>query len=351
MVACGILREPAERLWGGADVGEADEGRRQVWQTSPVNGGSLSASTGLRAHRNRRTLVATRATRSRWATLIASGAVLVGCGVQQSDSVATSPDGRVTSTTAPSSTSAHTETPSATEAVITADSAGRCPDGTWKLESTGTCVFGQAPGDVTVPNVRLRIDCTDEQGEGAFFSDPAAAWSGTYSSCDGEVVGSDITTAEAKALARAYGDDGLGDTGALGTLWGLCAQSGGASYRDYGGTTSPEQAAELRGMLTLCPEHPDATAIAQLSETGERQAQLEASGRSFNDGIYLVGDEVKPGTYVTKDVEGCYWERQDSSGDTIDNGYYGAAKRVVVTIRSSDYAFSTEDCGQWEPAR
>ncbi|MBM0239972.1 hypothetical protein JNW88_27820 [Micromonospora sp. ATA32] len=84
---------------------------------------------------------------------------------------------------------------------------------------------------------------------------------------------------------------------------------------------------------------------------GQVDVDLAAQGRLFGSGTFRVGKEIKPGTYVTTDVDGCYWERQNSSGNTIDNYFTNGARRVQVTIRSSDYAFSSERCGEWRPAR
>ncbi|MFD0968121.1 hypothetical protein [Plantactinospora endophytica] len=83
---------------------------------------------------------------------------------------------------------------------------------------------------------------------------------------------------------------------------------------------------------------------------GQADAKLEAEGRIFADGTYLVRKEIKPGRYVTTDVEGCYWERQDRSGEIIDNNFTLSARRVQVTIKPSDYGFMSENCGQWRPA-
>ena len=69
-------------------------------------------------------------------------------------------------------------------------------------------------------------------------------------------------------------------------------------------------------------------------------------------GAHEVGDEwapdvAVPGTYVTFDVEGCYWERLDNTGSIIANNFIRAAPRVEVTINSSDFAFNSERCGRW----
>jgi hypothetical protein len=75
---------------------------------------------------------------------------------------------------------------------------------------------------------------------------------------------------------------------------------------------------------------------------------------TFTDGTFLVGSEIKAGTYRTSNPDGsCYWERlSGTSGDFEDiiaNG--NPDGQAVVTIRSSDEAFNSQMCGEWTPVR
>ena len=49
--------------------------------------------------------------------------------------------------------------------------------------------------------------------------------------------------------------------------------------------------------------------------------------------------------------DGCYWERlSGTSGDfdeIIANDFVSDPARLQVTIKPTDYAFHTEDCGNW----
>lgn len=58
-----------------------------------------------------------------------------------------------------------------------------------------------------------------------------------------------------------------------------------------------------------------------------------------------VGSDVSPGTYVTFDVNDCYWETLDDTGEINDNNFISSAPRVEVTIRESDFAFNSRGCG------
>ena len=66
------------------------------------------------------------------------------------------------------------------------------------------------------------------------------------------------------------------------------------------------------------------------------------------DGNYTVGQNVLPGKYRTLGpVDGCYWETLDAAGEINDNNFVNAAPQVIVTIRKSDFAFNSDDCGPW----
>lgn len=70
------------------------------------------------------------------------------------------------------------------------------------------------------------------------------------------------------------------------------------------------------------------------------------------DGEYLVGEDVKAGTYKTAgpaDEWGCYWERaKDASGEfdsIITNNNLGGQGRV--TLNSGEH-FKTNGCQEWK---
>lgn len=203
--------------------------------------------------------------------------------------------------------------------------------------------------------VKLQCETDSEWGDSPFTVHGgkdgrpgfAEVWAAKPSSC--EVVGSlDIVTAVEKQAYKIskYNDQDIS------TLYEMCAEVDPDDvYAEANFAASSEQIPEINAALTLCPTHPHAKKWRQAVQRGQADADLEAQGRLFGSGTYRVGKEIKAGTYVTRDVEGCYWERQDRAGNTIDNYFTNGARRVQVTIRSSDYAFHSENCGEWRPAR
>jgi len=71
-----------------------------------------------------------------------------------------------------------------------------------------------------------------------------------------------------------------------------------------------------------------------------------------DDGTWLVGSEVKPGTYRSQNFGDCYWARLSSTDGglnaIIDNG---VGPNQTVTIKRSDKAFETARCGVWKRIR
>jgi len=96
------------------------------------------------------------------------------------------------------------------------------------------------------------------------------------------------------------------------------------------------------------------TAVAAREKAvGTTEATI-AANTIPGDGTFLVGKDVKPGTYRTtgpKTGSSCYWQRSgDASGTNIianDN----IAGPTVVDIKSSDVAFKTSRCAAWTLAR
>ncbi len=87
----------------------------------------------------------------------------------------------------------------------------------------------------------------------------------------------------------------------------------------------------------------------------QREEDISATEREIaentfpGNGTYLVGEDIKPGTYRSSGSGDCYWARLSSTdgelGSIITNSFGSGAQ--VVTIRSGDVAFETSGCGEW----
>jgi hypothetical protein len=79
---------------------------------------------------------------------------------------------------------------------------------------------------------------------------------------------------------------------------------------------------------------------------------------TFEDGIWLVGKDIKPGRYQAKvpaDVFSCHWVRMKSTDaatldSMIEEKLVEPGATATVTIKSTDKVFKTELCGTWKPA-
>ncbi|MFI0929697.1 hypothetical protein ACH4TP_38100 [Streptomyces sp. NPDC021012] len=105
------------------------------------------------------------------------------------------------------------------------------------------------------------------------------------------------------------------------------------------------------GIPKLCPKW---TATLKQAVSGKYE-------RWFGNGTYVVSSKpakdgedetIPPGTYqAVGKMDGCYWERTTEGGEIIDNNFATSARRITVTIRSSDGQFTSERCEVWKPVR
>ncbi|MFH9958947.1 hypothetical protein ACH4OX_32690 [Streptomyces roseolus] len=105
----------------------------------------------------------------------------------------------------------------------------------------------------------------------------------------------------------------------------------------------------LLGIPKLCPEY---TSAVKAAVSGKYE-------RWFGDGTYVVtskkldGEQtIPPGTYRAEgSMKDCYWERTREDGEIIDNSFVTSARKITVTISSSDGQFTTERCATWKPVK
>lgn len=79
-------------------------------------------------------------------------------------------------------------------------------------------------------------------------------------------------------------------------------------------------------------------------------SRITDSTTSFEDGTYIVGTDIEPGTYRSSGGVGCYYARlsgfHGGLEDLITNG--NADAPVVVEIGATDAGFQSKRCGSWE---
>jgi hypothetical protein len=97
----------------------------------------------------------------------------------------------------------------------------------------------------------------------------------------------------------------------------------------------------------------ESAVAAREKAVGTQEATVAANTIPGN-GTFLVGKDVKPGTYRTtgpKTGGSCYWQRSgDASGTNIiaNDNLSGPG---VVDIRSGDVSFKSERCADWTLVR
>lgn len=80
-----------------------------------------------------------------------------------------------------------------------------------------------------------------------------------------------------------------------------------------------------------------------------RQQEETIAANTVTDGVWVVGTDIKPGTYRARNVPSdCYWAitRSGSNGDDIiNNGIPGGGNPTVTLSKGQD--FTTQRCGEW----
>jgi hypothetical protein len=91
------------------------------------------------------------------------------------------------------------------------------------------------------------------------------------------------------------------------------------------------------------------TSAPESSSTTEGSGSRERRG-NFEDGFWVVGEEVQPGRYISRPQTGaCSWGRfADIRGDNIIVSQDRRTHQVIVDILATDKAFSSDNCGVWE---
>ncbi len=79
-------------------------------------------------------------------------------------------------------------------------------------------------------------------------------------------------------------------------------------------------------------------------------AQPPAPAGSFDDGTYIVGKDINPGTYQASNPNPsgsglCYWETRTSDGEIGENG----VNNGVMFVGSDAFSVRTDGCGTWTP--
>ena len=70
----------------------------------------------------------------------------------------------------------------------------------------------------------------------------------------------------------------------------------------------------------------------------------------FTDGMYIIGEDIQPGTYRTRLApKGCYFERLSGFSGSLEEilSNESTVYPAIVTILDTDVGFSSSGCGTW----
>lgn len=87
--------------------------------------------------------------------------------------------------------------------------------------------------------------------------------------------------------------------------------------------------------------------------TSDLSALTESPTAPFQDGTWIVGVDIAPGTWTAPGGDECYWERLSNftgEFDALLANDFGPTN-PIVTVESGDAGFRTSNCGQWKQSQ
>lgn len=78
-------------------------------------------------------------------------------------------------------------------------------------------------------------------------------------------------------------------------------------------------------------------------------SQITTSQTTFDDGMYIVGTDIIPGTYKNSGGATCYYARLSGFSNTTDDiiANNNVSTPAIITIAPSDKGFESQGCGTW----
>lgn len=139
---------------------------------------------------------------------------------------------------------------------------------------------------------------------------------------------------------------------------GIAMGSAGGGGNDTSSAAASATSTATATVTETAPAEPAATVTATATATITQKAKAAAApkpaaGTTIGEGTFVVGKDIKAGTYsmtVPADSSNCYWQRaSDSSGDMdsiIANQNLAPGAHGTVTIQAGE-VFTTMGCGTW----
>lgn len=186
-------------------------------------------------------------------------------------------------------------------------------------------------------------------------------WEPEFLWSDPDATDAEDLTAEARAafepIISGENEDSIGPS-RVADVASLCAEN------DHQLADAPAQKHMIYDRLTaanLCPSHPQVGQWKQLSQKlpaaeakadaqrqqADRDMENRENGGYASDGQkYLVGKDLQSGLYQTvgPQVENCYWEMTDATGETIDNNFISVAPQFELYIPATAAGFTIDGC-------
>lgn len=210
----------------------------------------------------------------------------------------------------------------------------------------GACSDEKTSDDDTTTTATAESNATDEPDETTAPTDAPTA------------APTEAPTAEPTAAVPSFGD-GTHTVGTEMPAGRYRAQAGGSCYWErlsgFGGSFDEIIANSADGGPQVVDiAATDAGFSSQRCGSWTPASAPITSGLSapFEDGTFIVGTDIGPGTWKADGGDLCYWERLTGFSGGFDDIIANSASEgaQIVTIAASDVGFSSQRCGTWSPS-
>ena len=187
-----------------------------------------------------------------------------------------------------------------------------------------------------------------EADGGGVYTDASETWARATGVCQVTLLGGTLSDVQSQAIHTAWPDYETTDLeylrDDLARLYATCTEKEPAPEIYLSGLQHD------RASALLCPDHPRVDVLNNGHPDWIPRQEAMAAGTYIEDGSYLVGSQMLPGTWqtVSETVKDCYWEISDSQGGIIDNNFITFAGQLEVSVPSDATGFTTSHCGDWQ---
>ena len=113
------------------------------------------------------------------------------------------------------------------------------------------------------------------------------------------------------------------------------------------GASADDTAEPPKTLPTVAPSAPSTPSAGKNGPATQKPA---AKTYMAQDGVYIVGENIAPGTYrAGSDAEFCVWQRYSDKEKTLSTKGtpIGSGPNQLMTVQAGDFSVEVQGCGPW----